>query len=361
MIPSTTNASTRCACSSGCSTVISRCAKPVQRGVFRLLELDDGHALIEPGELFTAWRTLFAAIAESAPVVLVFEELHEADQALLDFIRHLVEWSEFPLLILGVSRPDSRVDPLPNTSRIELLPLAPHEMEALLTGAVKAAPVELIAAIRAEGGGIPLYAVETLRSLADRGVLAVEDARYVVRGELGEFVVAPTIRALIAARLDGLGALERRVLTAGAIMGERFTAGAASAVAEVDARDAVALLDGLAVKAFLAHEDGSVLGDRARYAFLQGAVRRVALSALSRRERRRLHLGAAAHLDDSLEPERAAALAAHLVAAMEADPRAADIGEIRAQARGALLWAAERAAASERSPTHWRCTTDASS
>ncbi len=315
------------------------------RAVFRLLELDDGEEQIEPGELFSAWRGLFEAIAVDAPVVLVFEELQESDDALLAFIGHLVEWSDFPLLILAVGRPDSRVDAISATSRIDLEPLRPHEMESLLAGTVRGPPRALIDAVQAEGGGVPLYAVETLRALADRGVLAVEDAHYVVHGEIGELALAPTIRALIASRLDGLGALERSALTGGAIIGERFSGAAAAAVAGIDPQDAVSLLGGLVRKAFLAHDTAPEGGPRARYAFLQGAVRRVSLGTLSRRERKRLHLAAAHHLGDVTEPERAAALAGHLVAAMEADPRGDDVAEIRMRAQSALRLAAERAAA----------------
>ena len=317
----------------------------VERSLRRLLELDDGRQLIERGELFSAWRGLFAALAGRRPVVLAFEELQQADQALLDFITHLVEWARFPLLIVAVSRPDPRLAQFTPTREIELVPLTPNEMDALVAGTVRGAPEPLIAAIRADGGGVPLYAVETLRALADRGVLAVEDASYVLRGELGEFAVAPTIRALIASRLDGLGALERRVITGGAVIGERFTAAAAAAVAGIDGRDAAALLAGLAAKAFLTTDGDPQAGSRTRFAFLQGAVRRVALSVLSRRERKRHHLAAAHHLiDDEGEPERAAAVAGHLLAAADIDPNAADVREIQAQARDALRAAAERAA-----------------
>ena len=318
----------------------------VERALRRLLELDDGRRLIERGELFSAWRGLFAALAEQRPVVVTFEELQQADQALLEFISDLVEWARFPLLIVAVSRPDPRLAEFAPSRQIELAPLTPNEMDALVSGTVRGAPEPLIAAIRADGGGVPLYAVETLRALADRGVLAVEDASYVLRGELGEFTVAPTIRALIASRLDGLGALERRVLTGGAVIGDRFNAAAAAAVAGIDGRDAAALLAGLAAKAFLTSEGDPQAGSRSRFAFLQGAVRRVALSVLSRRERKRHHLAAAQHLlEDEGEPERAAAVAGHLLAAADIDPNAADVREIQAQARDALRAAAQRAAA----------------
>jgi predicted ATPase len=123
-------------------------------------------------------------------------------------------------MILALSRPDPRLAPLADSvERIELEPLSDAEMDELVAGTVDGAPEVLLAAIRAYGGGIPLYAVETLRELADRGVLAVEDSDYVVRGALGEVSVPPTIRALVSSRLGRLGQLERKVLAAGAVLG----------------------------------------------------------------------------------------------------------------------------------------------
>ena len=318
----------------------------VQRAVHRLLGLDDGRRPIETGELFSAWRSLIGAVAERRPAVLVFEELQDADPALLDFVAHLLEWGRFPLLVVAAGRPDSRLRVLAADERVELGPLTPDEIDALVSGAVLAAPEPLLAAIRADSGGVPLYAVETLRALADRGVLAVEDGHYVARSEVGEIGVPPTVRALIASRLDGLGAIQRKILSGAAVIGERFTVHAVASVAGVDVFDAAELLGALVTKAFLATEGDSSSEAHDRYRFLQGVVRRVALSALSRRERKRFHLAAADHLaEHEGEPERAGQLAGHLLAALEADPTAPDGTVLGARAQTALRAAAERSAA----------------
>ncbi|MGO9973634.1 MAG: adenylate/guanylate cyclase domain-containing protein [Solirubrobacteraceae bacterium] len=319
------------------------------RALNRLLDLDDGREPIEQGELFSAWRALFERLAAEGPVVLAFEELQLADQALLDFIAHLRDWSQAaPILILAFSRPDLRLHPLVAAAdAVELGPLSDADMDQLVAGAVAGAPAVLLAAIRAEGGGIPLYAVETLRTLADRGVLAVEDQRYVFRGELGELTVPPTISALVGSRLDRLGQLERRVLTAGAVLGESFSTSAAAAIAGVEPADARVLLDGLVSIALLGFDRDPRSPLRGRYLFLQGVVRRVALSRLSRRERKRCHLAAVDYLSQpgGTEPELTAVLAGHLLAAEEADPKADDVASIRERARAMLGAAAERAAA----------------
>jgi class 3 adenylate cyclase/tetratricopeptide (TPR) repeat protein len=320
----------------------------IGKAVRRLLGLDNGQELIEQGELFSAWRALLERLAEERPIVLVFEEVHLADQALLDFIDHLREWGTGErILVFVLSRPDPRLtEPSAAGERIELRPLSDAEMDELVAGTVDGAPEVLLAAIRADGGGVPLYAVETLRTLADQGVLTNDGVRYAVRGAFRHVSVPPTIRSLVSSRLDRLDSDERQALLAGAVLGERFTSAGAAAVAEMSDEVARRLLDGLVTKAFLElqAEAGSAAG---RYAFVQGVVRRVALARASRRELKRRHLAAVEHLLalTETEPELATALAGHLVAAVEADPRASDVAPIKRHAVAMLLAAADRAAA----------------
>ena len=314
----------------------------------RLLGLDDGQVLIEQGELFSAWRALVERLAEECPIVLVFEEVQLADRALLDFIAHLRDWSRSArMLVLVLSRPDVRLRQLDvDAERLELEPLSEAEIDELVARTVDGAPAALLAAIRADGGGVPLYAVETLRALADSGVLSIEGGKYVMRGAVGEISIPPTIRALVSSRLDHLDADELQVLSSGAVLGEAFTAAGAAAVAGTGVDAARGLLDGLVAKAFLeVAADADTTGGR--YTFVQGVVRRVALSRTSRRELKRRHLAAVEHLLEltETEPELSTALAGHLMAAVEADPRASDVAPIKHHAVAMLRAAAERAAA----------------
>jgi predicted ATPase len=314
----------------------------VSAALRRLLGLDNGGELIEQGALFSAWRVFLERLAGERPLVLVFEEVQLADQALLDFIAHLGEWSRSArILVLVLSRPEPRLGQLSEAGeRIELEPLSEAQMDELVAGTVDGAPEVLLAAIRSDGGGVPLYAVETLRALADQGILAIEGPKYVVRGAVGELSVPPTIRKLVSSRLDRIEPDERRVLFAGAVLGDMFTAACAAAVAGTDEHVARQLLDGLVAKALLELEkDG--------YAFTQGVVRRVSLARLSRRELKRSHMAAVDHLSrrEETEAELASVLAGHLLAAVEADPRADDVESIKRRAVGTLRAAAERAAA----------------
>ena len=129
-------------------------------------------------DLFSAWRLFFERLAEQRPVVLVFEDLHWADAALLDFVEYLLEWSRsHPLFVLALARPEL-LERRPtfgaggrNATTLSLEPLSERAMEELLDGFVPGLPDELRAQILGRAEGVPLYAVETVRMLLDRGLL----------------------------------------------------------------------------------------------------------------------------------------------------------------------------------------------
>ena len=224
---------------------------------------------------------LFERLADRHPVLLLFEDLHWADQGLFDFIAHMVDWaSKSPILILVLSRPDERLDALSKRERrLDLTPLAPGEIETLVAEAVSNAPAELLAVVRDHAGGVPLFAVESLRMLADRGVMVAErDAdTYRLVGDVHELAVPPSIHALIAGRLDALGADERHVLFDAAALGQRFSAASAAAVAGAPEGDVRVLLDGLVAKQFLAVSTDPLSPERGQYKFSHRQIQRVAL------------------------------------------------------------------------------------
>jgi class 3 adenylate cyclase/predicted ATPase len=321
----------------------------VGRALRRLLGLDDASALIDRGELFSGWRMLFERLAERSPVLLLFEDLHWADQGLFDFIAHMVDWAfKSPILILVLTRPDERLDALGNRERrLNLTPLAPEEMETLVAEAVSNAPAELMAAVRDHAGGVPLFAVESLRMLADRGVMVAEsDAdTYRVVGEVDELAVPPSIHALIAGRLDTLSPDERHVLFDAAVLGQRFSAASATAVAGAPEGDVRLLLDGLVAKQFLAVSTDPLSPERGFYQFSHRQIQRVALATMSKPARKARHLAAAEWLArGEADPDVAGLYAGHLLAAADADPAANDAQFIRRRALSTIVEAARRAA-----------------
>jgi class 3 adenylate cyclase/tetratricopeptide (TPR) repeat protein len=310
----------------------------VRPALARLFDLDDDGAGIERGELFSAWRLLVSHLARAAPLVIALDGLHFASQDLLDFLAHLQEWAgDEAILVLAQSRPDTRVQALAARGQmINLMPLSAEQIGELVAGAVREPPPDLIRAIVADGGGVPLYAVESLRSLADQGVLISEGSRYVVRGEVNAAHVPPTIRALVAARLDLLAPEARRLVSAAAVLGDRFVPEAAAELAHLDVSDARSAMSDLRARAILEATAG---GDAE---FVQGVVRRVALANLSRRDRKRLCLAAAELLgaDHRHEP---AMTAGYLLEALAAAPSDPDVVELRERAGKTLIHAAERA------------------
>ena len=180
--------------------------------------------------LFPAWRLFIERMAETAPVVLVIEDIHWADNALLDFVEYLIEWSRhLPLFVLALSRPElaERRPSWGSAARaltsLTLEPLTGPEMLELVSGLAPGAPGELVARIADGAEGVPLYAVETVRMLLDRGLLAREGERLVATADLTTLEIPESLHALVAARLDALPEAERRLIEDAAVLGKTFT------------------------------------------------------------------------------------------------------------------------------------------
>ena len=304
-------------------------------------------------DLFAAWRLFFERLADVYPTVLAFEDMQWADASLLDFVEYLLEWSRnHPLYVVTLARPEL-LERRPtwgaghrNFTSMYLEPLSQPAMEELLTGLVPGLPASLCERILTRAEGIPLYAVETVRMLLDRGALVQEGAVYRPVGTIESLEVPETLHALIAARLDGLSAEERLLLQDGAVLGKTFTRAALLALADFQEPELDALLHSLVRKEVLSLQSDPRSPEHGQYGFLQDLVRRVAYETLSRRDRRARHLAAAEHLSAALTDEEVTeVVASHLVDAYELDPDADDAPAIRERARLALVHAGERAGA----------------
>jgi class 3 adenylate cyclase len=301
-------------------------------------------------ELFTAWRTFFERMAEQGTVLLVFWDLQWADQGLLDFVEHLLTWARTsPVFVLAEARPEL-LERRPGwgggvraATSIHLEPMADHDMRTLLTGIVPDMPEPALQAIIARAEGVPLYAVETLRMLLDRGVLTLEDGRYRLTGELPDLAVPETLHALIAARLDALNQEDRALITDASILGLSFTPEALAAVSGVEPPALDERLARLVRHELLDLDADPRSPERGQHRFVQGVVREVAYQSLARRDRRTRHLAAARYFESLGEEELTGVLASHYVAAHRATPVGREADALAAQARVALRAAAERA------------------
>ena len=309
----------------------------------------------EQADLFAGWRLFLERVAERDPVVLVFEDMQWADAPLLAFIEYLLEWSRsHPILVLALARPELAerhaqwAGRLRNATTLSLEPLAPDAMEALLDGFVPGLPDALRSQILERSEGVPLYAVETVRMLLDRGLLEQEGDEYHPSGPIDALDVPETLQALVAARLDGLPADERSLLQDAAVLGKTFTTHGLAAVTGANTEDVDRLLPLLVRKEVLTLQADPRSPERGQYSFLQDLLRQVAYETLPRRERRRRHLVAAEHLErEWLQGDQVDVVeivAAHYLAANELDPDAEEAAAIRGKAESMLAQAGERAA-----------------
>ncbi len=322
----------------------------VEPRLAHLLGLEEA-ATGDQENLFAAARMFFERLAATGPTVLLFEDIHWADSALLDFIEYLIEWSrDVPLFVLTHARPEL-TDRRPtwgsgkrNFTSIFLEPLPADAMETLLTGPVPGLPDDLRQRILERAEGVPFYAVETVRMLLDRGILVREGNAYRLAGDIETLEVPETLHALIAARLDGLTPEERRIVQQAAVLGRTFTLRGLATVSGLAEADVESLLAALIRKEIFSLRADPLSPERGQYGFLQDLVKKVAYDTLSRKERKTLHLASAAYLVSlGDEDEIVEVLASHYVDAFKAAPDDADADEIRDRAREMLVRAAERA------------------
>jgi class 3 adenylate cyclase/tetratricopeptide (TPR) repeat protein len=306
---------------------------------------------MEREELFSAWRLFFERLADGAPVVLAFEDLQWADESLLDFIEHLMEWSRHsPIFVMVLARPEFTerrpewVGARRSFSPLYLEPLSDAAMGDLLSGT--GLPEEVTSRIRERAEGVPLYAVETIRMLIDRGLLVIRDGRLIVTGAIDALEVPDTLQALIAARLDGLSAEERKLLQDASVMGKTFTKEGLARIAGRSQEDLDLLLGLLTRKELLALQADPRSPERGQYGFVQVLVQKVAYDMLSRKERKARHLSVAAYLEEAWsgdDEEVVEVIASHYVDAYHAAPEAPDAADIKERARANLVGAGRRA------------------
>jgi len=296
------------------------------------------------GEAFAAWRYFFEALTESRPLVLVFEDLHWADEGLLDFVDYLVDWAGgVPLLVVGLTRPELLErrpgwgGGKPNALTLSPAPLSDQDT-ARLIGSLLGRPVLEAgqqAALLARAGGNPLYAEQYVQMLAERGA-----------GQ--ELPVPDSVQAIIGARLDLLPPADKRLLQDAAVVGKVFWPGAVAALGgPADRHELEECLHALERKQFVRRERRSSVAGETEYAFAHTLVRDVAYGQIPRAVRAGQHLHAAGWIESLGRPDdHAEMLAHHYLSALEL-ARAAnqDTGDLAPRARSALEGAGDRALA----------------
>ncbi|HXM71441.1 MAG TPA: hypothetical protein VN970_09920, partial [Thermoanaerobaculia bacterium] len=220
-------------------------------------------------------------------------------------------------------------------------------MEQLLDGLVPGLPDELREQILQRAEGVPLYAVETVRMLLDRGLLERSGSVYRLTGAVEDLEVPQSLHGLIAARLDGLRPEARRVLQDAAVLGKTFTLTSLAAVSGLPPVDLQAMLTELVRKEVLSVQADPRSPERGQYGFLQDLVKRVAYETLSKRDRKEKHLAVAAWYENSWggeESDVVEVVAAHYLEAYNLAPQDPDADRVKDRAADVLFQAGERAA-----------------
>ena len=307
--------------------------------------------LAEREEAFAAWRRLLEAAAEQRPLILVFEDLHWADDGLLDFVDHLADWATtVPLLIVATARPEL-LDRRPgwgggkrNAFTLSIGALSDEEtaqlLLRLLDRPVLDADAQQAVLQRAEGN--PLYAEEYARMLAEHGT--------------GDMQLPETVQGLIAARVDALSPAEKALLQDASAIGKVFWPGALTGADEQ-------VLHALERKEFIRRDRRSSIAGETQYTFLHALVRDVTYGQIPRAERAEKHRRAAewlASLAGDRAEDHAEMLAHHYREALTlAGAAGLDTTALREPARQAFAEGAQRALALNASVTAYELALEA--
>ncbi|MFF5172026.1 ATP-binding protein [Micromonospora sp. NPDC000089] len=334
----------------------------------RLAELGDPHAArlaaalgpllgvpgerLLPGETEAAWRRFLLALAARGPTVLVFEDMHWADQAMLTFVEQLGAAARgVPLLVVATARPELRerhpawTGTISGAMSISVPPMHDGDIDTLYSLLLGQAtlPAQARAPLIEFADGNPLYAQEYARMLLDGGML--EPATRV--DPVGGAGMPRTVQAVIANRLDLLDAGDRAVLQAAAVVGVQFWAAPVAAALGRPTEWVERALDRLQRRDMVYELPGSTMPGQPEYRFRHILVRDVCYQRLPRAERVLRHQRTADWLEqltDGRQLDLAEMLANHRWTAHEiARTVGLDPAPYAAAARTALHRAARRA------------------
>ncbi len=284
-------------------------------------------------------------MAEQRPLVVVFEDLHWADESLLDFVDELVDWvTDVPLLAVATARPEL-LERRPgwgggklNATTLALPPLSEDQTALLIAQLLERSvlPAESQQALLERAGGNPLYA-EQFAEL------------FLERGSTDELGLPESLQGIIAARLDGLADTEKDLLRNAAVVGKVFWA----AAVRNGSSDAPATLHSLERKGFVRRQKRSSVEGETEFAFAHALVRDVAYGQIARADRAEKHRRVAEWIEALGRPDDHAEMVAHHWQAAFELARASGVEatDVADRARLALREAGDRAAALNAYPT----------
>lgn len=314
--------------------------------------LDRSRPIAVVTELARRWPQFLSAFASARPIAVVIEDLHWASDQVLEMVERLVSRTTGPMLLVVTARPEFAEEHsafaagLAEAATVSLRPLTKAQSGDLLAGLLPAhdLPAAIQDQILDTAEGNPLFVEEIVSRLIEADELRLDEGRWRSATDGQEVAIPDTINGLLAARIDALPELERRVLREASVVGRIFwDEPVSAAVGSADIADAMA---GLERRGLVLMRPTSSLGDKAEYAFKHALIRDVAYVGLPLANRCRAHAAVATWLA-ALSPDRpeelAELVAFHYRAALGEGAELAwptdspDLADVRRRARQAFL------------------------
>ncbi|MEO8091082.1 MAG: adenylate/guanylate cyclase domain-containing protein [bacterium] len=247
--------------------------------------------------IFSAVRSLIEAASHQKPLVLAIEDIHWADEGMLDMIEYLARWVRGPLLLVCLAR-DELLDRRPgwgggrrNATTIPLDPLGSEGARELVDALFPDhngnanGQGELIRQVADRSGGNPLFAEEMVNRILEEGA---PDAQ----------TLPETVHSVLAARLDSLRSDERLLLQHASVAGQTFWEGSIPAFSEEPGGHLGETLASLQDKDLIVPTAGSRLAGEHEFAFKHVLIRDVAYSTLPKAVRARRHAEVGAFIEE---------------------------------------------------------------
>jgi len=282
----------------------------------------DLHPLVARERLHEAWVELLDELVGESPAIVLIDDLHWADEALLDLLERLARDVLGPLLLVATARPELQHrrptwGATRNAALVWLDGLPPEEARRMLDGLLGAGlPSSLSELVLENGEGNPFFVEELIATLIDRGVLERENGAWVAHDLPPGFTIPDSVHAVLAARIDLLEPTEKEALQAAAVVGRRFSAAQVRTLLQGNDPDFSLLQE----RDFVRRRPGSRPGEY-EFAFKHALTREVAYASVPKARRARLHATFADWLEDAGEgrDEHAPLLGHHYAEAVRSE------------------------------------------
>ena len=295
--------------------------------------------------LFGAAAALLTALARTAPVLLILDDLHWADRTTLQLMTYLCWLNLGRVLFVGAHRGSERPDgPLVETlgglhrnadvTRVALHGLTAQHVVALMTAVTGREPddraVELAHLLHQQSAGNPFYVTEMLRHLVETGVIIeLPDGGCTASVAISSAGFPDSIREVLTARVARVGDRAASTLSMAAVIGQEFDIDVLASAAAIGEDDVLDLLEATARTALVQEVDHQV----GRYRFAHALVQQTLYTGLSPTRRTRAHARVAAAME-TLDGREPGELAYHYLAGLTSATTARAIHHARPPVNG---------------------------